>query len=312
MKQAVWLLTALASIAVLSAGALSAQQDPRVAGGQIFVAAPGESPCAAEHVEGRLKQAVSPESVVYFPIENAQRAEDLTGFRAIARFENGERQAGEPRIEYRRMYDAQGVVSLGYRYVVALPLLDIPDAEDYIVSGAVRVARRLTSDQPEVSFSLVLRRGSRLVSSGSAICNAQDLLLEFGGQTGVVTVSFYNAAHFEVDIEGQGAVNVGCSVEPLTDIQARYPDAQLRFLYWRRPPIFNRAGVLHLYADEGEHLYELRADGLQGLPNAYSQADAAFVLTTRRLGGYVISDRPLAWPQEPVAQPNPPTGQSLE
>lgn len=310
MRRAGLISALLALTVLLSVVAAAAQQEPYVTDAEIFVAAPDELPCAVEQVEGSLAQAVSPGSVVYFSIANAQRAEDLTGFRAFVECVRGEPHIGEPRIEYRKVLDKTGTVSLGYRYLVALPLLDASDAEDYLVSGNIRISQRASTAAVRRKFSLVLRRGSRMVTSDSIVCDAQYLPLEFSGQS-AVTLYFYDMARFEVDVSGQGVLNVGCSTEALTDIQLRYPEAKLRFLHWARPPIFNRAGTLFLYADAQESLYELRADGIYPVPNAFSEADEAFVLTTRRLGAYVISDRPLSPQQTPAALPNPPTGQNL-
>jgi hypothetical protein len=54
--------------------------------------------------------------VIYFPIENAHRAEDLIDLRIVIDWENGEEFASLPRIEYRKIYNDNGDL-LNYQYV---------------------------------------------------------------------------------------------------------------------------------------------------------------------------------------------------
>ena len=103
-------------------------------------------------------------------------------------------------------------------------------------------------------------------------------------------------------------LNVGCSVEPLTDFVERYPDARLRFFCWPAAPIFNHTGTLTLFAGEEEHLYRIIPGGLIDCTGSYSAERGGFVLQTRTLGEFVISSIPLD-PQAPHPAPdNPPVG----
>jgi hypothetical protein len=63
----------------------------------------------------------------------------------------------------------------------------------------------------------------------SVTCTSKDLTIDFSGSNGVASLSFYDSARFEIDVEGQGSVNIGCSVMSLTDIQFLYPQASMSF-----------------------------------------------------------------------------------
>ncbi|MEG1849856.1 MAG: hypothetical protein RR197_04785 [Oscillospiraceae bacterium] len=294
----------LLCIAVFSAEKIS----PAVADDMIFVAAPEELPRLVAHDGGTLSESVLPESTVYFPIQNAVRAEDLTGLRALTGdWTSGEACAGAPRIEYRMMYDANGQKELGYRYVVALPVLEVSDQLEYTLSGRIAVSRRWTGSRP-INFSFRVCHGNSNLSADSIMCASANLPIDFSVGAGQLSLLFSDLARFEVDVTGQGIVNIGFSWNVLTDIAAQYPDAKLRFLVWNKSPIFDHIGRLLIYAEPDERLYELTPKGLVAGKAEFSAEDEAFILETRRLGGYVVSDRELGAPLSAIAAPNPPTG----
>lgn len=296
-------------VAVFGVDVSAVERRPSVGFTEVFVSAPDELPRAVRHDDGILSEAVPAGSVVYFTIEGAGRAEDLKGMRALTGdWESGEGLVGRPRIEYRMMYGGDGREPLGYRYVVALPVVDRVDPGDFNVSGRVGVGERW-SQALRVSFSFVVRRDGGTAYENSLFCKeTSSLELEFEPSESELSLVFADFARFVVDVQGQGKVDVGFSSEPFTDIITRYPSAALRFLYWNSAPIFNRVGELLIYAREDEQLYELTDNGLRALPAPYSKELEAYVVSTRRLGSYVLSDRELGAPDQTGARPNPPTG----
>ncbi|HWP50745.1 MAG TPA: hypothetical protein VN626_03500 [Clostridia bacterium] len=276
-------------------------------GTQVFVAEPGEDPRQIESGAESLRTVVKPGSTVYFSIANAVRAEDLNGLRAVVDWSKGEELTGSPRIEYRRMMDTTGQTSLGYRYVVALEILDTADTRPHTLRGSIKIAKRANASAPEVSLTILVRQDGRDNTDRVVTCAQKTLLMEFGRTEEMVRISFFDSGYFEVGVTGQGPLDVGCTTEPVTDIAERYPEAALKFISWSKQPFFNRIGKLVLYAERDSFLYALRGSGLVETTGSYSEEEGGFVLTTRRLEGFVVSDRALDPEAVPVPQSNPPT-----
>jgi hypothetical protein len=105
---------------------------------------------------------------------------------------------------------------------------------------------------------------------------------------------FGSTGYFLIHTEGQGKVAISCKTDYIASIANDYPQANLDFITCNGAT-FNRTGTLYLYADEDTYLYEVNADGdLKEVRNAdYDSYEEAFVLNTRKLGSYVISDMEL-------------------
>ncbi len=279
-----------------------------ISGSHIYVAAPGEVPSEVSHTNGELQSAVVPGSTVYFEIDNALRAEDLAGVRALIDWQEGEEMAEAPKIEYKMMYDRTGREKIGYRYVVALPIRESAAGARFRLRGEVMVAPRLTEKEPRFAFSITAKTGSKTISADSILCQRNQFVLEFGDNIGQITLMFGEVGRFDIDAEGQGRVNVGFRTDELTDIADRYSYAGLEFIDWPAHPIFNRVGQLILYSDPGRFLYELIPGGLRQIENSYVEEEEYFVINTRRLGTYVIADQPLDRVEYGPVKENPPTG----
>ncbi len=299
---AVFLLALLFSLGAFAA-------DPaRIGQAEAFVELPEDRPRRVQLEDGRLRMVSVPGTVFYFPIVNAQRAEDLSGVRAAISWNKGEELAARPRIEYRQMYDEAGG-ALGYRYVVVLAPADT--SASGTMQGEVRVARRQSGEVPSVPFTVSLQSKEQEGVDNLFRCNSRNIWIDFSGSAEWATLDFYGEVRFVVSTAGQPPLNVGCSVEPLTDFVERYPDARLRFFCWPAAPIFNHTGALTLFAGEEEHLYRIIPGGLIDCTGSYSAERGGFVLQTRTLGEFVISSIPLD-PQAPHPAPdNPPVGVRL-
>lgn len=303
-------ILAVALIMVLLCAVCVLADEPAVAvidGTQVFVAEPGGEPCRIESDGDSLRAVVMPGSTIYFSIANAVRAEDLNGLRVVVDWSKGEEMTGTPRIEYRRMMDETGETSLGFRYVAAVEILDTVDTKPHTLRGFIKIAKRANASAPKVSMTILVRQDGRDSSDRVVACSQKQMLLEFRRTEEAVQISFYDRGYFEADVTGQGLLNVGCSTDPVTDIAERYPDTALKFLTWSKPPFFDHAGRLLLYAEPGTFLYAIQGNMLTDIVAEYSEAEGGFVLTTRRLEGFVISDSALDPDAKPVPQPNPPT-----
>lgn len=303
------LLLALAVVLLCAVGALAEESaDVVIDGTQVFMAEPGGDPCQIESGGNSLRTVVRPGAILYFSIANAFRAEDLNSLRVVVDWNKGEEYTAAPRIEYRRMMDKTGQASLGYRYAVAVEILDTVDTRPHTLRGSIKLAERANASAPEVSMTILVRQDGRDSTGQVVSCDRNTFLIEFGHAEETMQLAFYDRGFFGVNVAGQGPLDVGCTTEPVTDVAERYPDATLKFLTWEKKPFFNRTGDLVLYAEPGAFLYALRGGSLVKVEGGYSEPEGGFVLRTRRLEGYVLSDRALDPAATPVPQPNPPTG----
>ncbi|WMJ83419.1 hypothetical protein ACS3UN_10125 [Oscillospiraceae bacterium LTW-04] len=309
MKRIVFWLAALLTALLCVVCAMAEEAAVAVIDGtQVFVAEAGGEPCQIESGGESLRTVVRPGSTIYFSIANATRAEDLNGLRVVVDWSKGGELTEMPRIEYRRMMDETGETSLGFRYVAAVDILDTADIKPHTLRGYIKIAKRANASAPKVSLTILVRQDGREDTDRIVACTQKKLILEFSRAEEMVQIAFYDRGFFEVNVTGQGPLNVGCSTEPVTDIAERYPGATLKFLTWGNRPFFNRSGKLVLYAGPGSFLYALNGNRLVELSEGYSEQEGGFVVITRRLEGFVISDRPLDPAAVPVPQPNPPTG----
>ena len=281
---------------------------PQINVDEIFLSDKNSPPKRLERSGSSLRMEIEPESTLYFSIENARRAEDLNGLRAVTTWSKGEEYTLTPRIEYREMMDSDGVTSLGYRYVISMETTDITDDNAHTLRGTIKLAQRTSQKTPTVSFTLLLKKNAETGDYHAIKSDSQNIWIDFTNEDGSATILFYDFGYFDIDVQGQGLLTIGCSILPITDIHERYRDADLRFIRWSSNPIFDHVGRLVIPAEENEYLYELRGGKLVDRSDCYQEAELAFVVNTRRLEGFVLSDRPLPENANIQPEPNPPTG----
>ena len=103
-----------------------------------------------------------------------------------------------------------------------------------------------------------------------------------------------HVAEFRVRIVDQGSLYLGFSESANKTVANKYPDADLRFINWTARPTFAREGKLSIYMDPDEYIYGINDDNtLYRLGGKYDEDNDAYVITTKTLGNYVISDTQL-------------------
>ncbi len=103
-------------------------------------------------------------------------------------------------------------------------------------------------------------------------------------------------SYFVVNTNNQKKIVLGMDTDYDDDIADQYPNANLDF-FNGNGAAFNRIGYLYLYADRDNYVYEVQDDDTLKKVNAsYDSYDDTFVIRTRTLGRYVISDRKLNIP----------------
>ena len=73
--------------------------------------------------------------------------------------------------------------------------------------------------------------------------------------------NFSDLMEFEVDVTGQGKLNLKWNTDFNKEFAAMYDYANIDFINFEKEPTFNKNGTVYIYADEDEFVYEVTADG---------------------------------------------------
>ena len=107
----------------------------------------------------------------------------------------------------------------------------------------------------------------------------------------VVNATFGDEAEFEVDVTGQGKLNLAWNTDFNKEFAAMYDYANIDFLTFEYAPSFNKIGTAYIYADEDAYVYEVTEDGAKAIKGLEWDEDyEAWTFKTRKLGAYAISD----------------------
>ena len=110
------------------------------------------------------------------------------------------------------------------------------------------------------------------------------------GLEGEETLTFGDF-EFEVDVTGQGKLNLKNNVDFNKEFAAMYDYANIDFITFEKEPTFNKNGTAYIYADEDAYIYEVTADGAKEIKGLKWDEDyEAWSWKTRTLKSYAISD----------------------
>ena len=116
-------------------------------------------------------------------------------------------------------------------------------------------------------------------------------VVDFDGIEDVETMSFGDDFEFEVDLAGQGKLNLKWNGDFNKEFAAMYDYANIDFINFVKEPSFNKNGVAYIYADEDAYIYEVTADGAKEINGLKWDEDyEAWTFKTRTLKSYAISD----------------------
>ncbi|MBM6922715.1 hypothetical protein H9X81_03280 [Hydrogenoanaerobacterium saccharovorans] len=116
-------------------------------------------------------------------------------------------------------------------------------------------------------------------------------VVDFDGIEDVETMSFGDDFEFEVDLAGQGKLNLKWNSDFNKEFAAMYDYANIDFINFVKEPSFNKNGVAYIYADEDAYIYEVTADGAKEISGLKWDEDyEAWTFKTRTLKSYAISD----------------------
>lgn len=120
---------------------------------------------------------------------------------------------------------------------------------------------------------------------------------EIGGETAEdedweFEFEVFKDATFTVNTQGQDDLTLGANCDYDDAVLNRYPEATLLF-FNGNGDYFHHYGTLFLPAEPGSFLYQNVNRTLYDIGAAFNEEAGGFLLRTRNLGQYVISDRSL-------------------
>ena len=132
------------------------------------------------------------------------------------------------------------------------------------------------------------------VDSDVYIEPGQRAVLSFADDADDVVIEFGDDAYYEFNARGQGRVNFAYNTNFDRDFAYDYDHANIDFINFVAEPTTNKTGTLYIYADEDSYIYEVTSKGAKKINGAYYDDDeGAWVIRTRHLTSYAISDRRL-------------------
>ncbi len=199
-------------------------------------------------------------------------------------------------IDYKKisLFDGTDWDQTGYRYVVVFEVPEVEDAKAYDVAGEVKVAKSKTAAKNADFVNLDATVGAYTTISSDSI-DATDLsLVKFDKDAELTDVEITwgsdEVAMFEVNVSGQGKLNLAYNTDFNKEFADKYDYANIDFITFEGTPSFNRTGKLYIYADADTYLYEVTEDGAKAVKAEYDEDYEAWVLNTRTLKAYAISD----------------------
>ena len=181
---------------------------------------------------------------------------------------------------------------LGYVYAVTFTLPDSPEIKEADLAGTVTVYKSTDGKKEdaakfEVGLSYGYNANDYVVDGDDDLTEKNAVKFDYDD----VAVLTFGDLEFEVDLTGQGKLNVKNNTDFDKEFAAMYDYANIDFITFEYAPSFNKTGVVYIYADEDAFIYEVTADGAKAIKGLEWDPDyEAWTFKTRTLGSYAISD----------------------
>lgn len=205
-----------------------------------------------------------------------------------------------------------------YIYFVTVDLKDSLETAQTDISGKISMKKSGSFDYDDMKLDVnltvgypdakdnVIGKDPLIFSEGKGLSGDYEDELRF---------EFDDDAYFTVDTMGQGKILLAADNEFDANIAMIYNAANLDF-FNGNGATFNKLGTLVIPAPEGSHLYRVENGGkLVKSSASYDKDEEAFMIRTRTLGRYVISDVDLriseVKPTHSNNTNNPQTGASI-
>lgn len=190
-----------------------------------------------------------------------------------------------------------------YEYWIKITTKDSTTTKDIDVVGKVSVGTSKSSAEKDQEVSVDFTLTNSEPGNGNHD-EATDYVSIEPGERAVVSfaddasdefeVEFGDDARFVFNARGQGKLNLAYNTKYNKDFAYDYDDANIDFINFEGEPTTNRTGTLYIYADEDSYIYEVTSKGAKKINGAYYDDDEeAWVIRTRNLTSYAISDKKL-------------------
>ena len=184
-----------------------------------------------------------------------------------------------------------------YAYAVTFTLPESAEIKTTDLAGKIAVYESSSqlkdnySDKEYITLSFGSEYGFKTEDyDGSDLAKAE--VVDFDGYSDdVETLTFGDDFEFEVDLSGQGKLNLKNNRDFNKEFAAMYDYANIDFINFVKTPSFNKNGIVYIYADEDAYIYEVTADGAKEIKGLKWDEDyEAWTFKTRTLKSYAISD----------------------
>ena len=199
-------------------------------------------------------------------------------------------------------FTANSTNSTQYEYWVKISTKDSATTKDIDVVGKISVGTNKSNAEKDETLSVDFT----LTNSDPGNKNYEDVdgdvyidpgeraVVSFADDASDVIVEFGDDAWFEFNARGQGKLNLAYNTKFNKEFAYDYDDANIDFINFEGEPVTNRTGTLYIYADEDSYIYEVTSKGAKKINGAYYDDDeGAWVIRTRELTSYAISDKKL-------------------
>jgi len=154
--------------------------------------------------------------------------------------------------------------------------------------------KKVKGDKAEIDVTITLgfKKANDLVATEDGLLfNFEDL--DEQDEETEITFEEDDDVSFTVDTTHQGEIVIGMDTDEIDAVEDAYPSANLDFFNFNGAT-FRKTGTLLLPGEEGQFVYEYKDGALQAVNAKWDSYEEAFVIKTKTLGQYVISDVELA------------------
>ena len=182
--------------------------------------------------------------------------------------------------------------SQGYVYAVTFTLPESLETKKADLIGEITVYKSTEGKKDEkAKFNVALEYGynanNHVVDGDEDLTEADAVKFNYDD----VAVLTFGDMEFEVDLTGQGKLNVKNNTDFNKEFAGMYDYANIDFINFEYEPSFNKTGTVYLYADEDAFIYEVTEDGAKAIKGLKWDEDyEAWTFKTRTLKSYAISD----------------------
>ena len=240
------------------------------------------------NIEGGTEVAV----FIYDDVSNVEDSEQLKGYKVYTDWTVGDLDA-KPEIQHIKLETKGGSKLYAYAARFNLPENETTKAQDLI--GDLSVYKTTSQrDANKVTLGFTYGYDIDKTQSGSYEITKDTTVVDFDDNDTDVDITWgEDVAYFEVNVAGQGKLNLAYNVDFNKEVADLDKSANMDFLTFEGNPTFNKNGTLYIYAAEDTFLYEVKDGKLVAVDAEYDEDYEAWTFKTRTLGAYVISDKEL-------------------